>query len=110
MTILLYLNANIYTMDDQQPRAQAMAIDTQSGRILALGSNDEVRRYSDRFSQHLDLRGKTVIPGFIDAHIHLISTAYRSHHVDARDTSSEDAVIERVRERVSQTPKGHWIQ
>ncbi len=110
MTILLYLNGNIYTMDDQQPRAQALAIDSQSGRILAVGSNDEVRRFGDRFSPQIDLRGKMVLPGFIDAHIHLISTAYRHHHVDARASTSEEDAAERVRERVSQTPQGHWIQ
>ncbi|HTK05591.1 MAG TPA: amidohydrolase [Ktedonobacteraceae bacterium] len=110
MAPLLYLNGSIYTMDLQQPHAQAMAIDSTTGRILAIGSNDEIRRSGDRFSQSFDLRGKTVLPGFIDAHIHLISTAYRSHHVDARESLSEDEVVALVRERVAQTPKGHWIQ
>jgi predicted amidohydrolase YtcJ len=110
MTTLLYLNGNIYTMDTRQPRAQALAIDNQGGRILAVGSNDEVRRHADRFSQSIDLRGKTLLPGFIDAHIHLISTAYRRYHIDARDSVSEEAVTELVRERAAQTPPGHWIQ
>jgi predicted amidohydrolase YtcJ len=110
MASLLYLNGVLYTMDVRQPLAQAMAIDSVTGRILAVGSNDEVRRYADRFSQSFDLRGRTVVPGFIDAHIHLISTAYRSHHIDARDSLSEDEVVARVQERVGQTPEGHWIQ
>ncbi|HEY4385156.1 MAG TPA: amidohydrolase [Ktedonobacteraceae bacterium] len=110
MAPLLYLNGTIYTMDAGQPRAQAMAIDSATGHILAIGSNDEIRRSGDRFSQSIDLRGKTVVPGFIDAHMHLISTAYRSHHVDARECLSEDEVVALVRERVAQTPEGHWIQ
>ncbi|GER87722.1 hypothetical protein KDW_18840 [Dictyobacter vulcani] len=44
MSTVLYLNGNIYTMDAHVPHAQAMAIDTRSGRILAVGTNDEVRR------------------------------------------------------------------
>jgi predicted amidohydrolase YtcJ len=79
MSIILFLNANIYTMDARQPRAQAMAIDTNSGHILAVGNNDEVRRIGDRHAEQVDLRGKTLLPGFIDAHIHLIYAAYRSY-------------------------------
>ena len=48
MTAILYLNGNIYTMDTIQPRAQAMAIDSTTGRILSLGTNDEVRRTAGR--------------------------------------------------------------
>lgn len=110
MTTLLYLNGNIYTMDAAQPRAQAMAIDHESGRILAVGTNDEVRRVGGQQRELVDLRGKTVLPGFIDAHIHLLSAAFRSYHIDAAHCTSEDEVAELVRERAAQTPVGHWIQ
>ncbi len=110
MTAILYLNGNIYTMDAIQPRAQAMAIDSATGRILSLGTNDEVRRTAGQHSELFDLRGKTVLPGFIDAHMHLLSTAYRSHYIDAITCTSEDEVATLVRERASQTPPGRWIQ
>lgn len=110
MTTVLYLNGNIYTMDSTQPRAQAMAIDDTSGRILAVGTNDEVRRIRGQHTQLIDLKGKTVLPGFNDAHIHLLDTAYRSHHVNAAGSTSEDEVAARVRERAAQTPRGRWIQ
>jgi predicted amidohydrolase YtcJ len=58
----------------------------------------------------VDLGGKAVLPGFIDAHIHLLSTAYQSHYIDAVDCASEDEVVELVRQRVVQTPIGQWIQ
>ena len=83
MTTILYLNGTIYTMDAKQSRAQAMAIDSTSGRILAVGDNDEVRRIGGRDTELIDLHGKTVLPGFIDAHIHLVETAYRAHYIDA---------------------------
>ena len=85
MSTVIYLNGNIYTMDMALPRAQALAIDTTSGRILAVGTNDEVRRYGGLHTELVDLHGRTVLPGFIDAHIHLLDTAYRAHHVDAGD-------------------------
>jgi predicted amidohydrolase YtcJ len=110
MSVVLYLNGTIYTMDTQLPHAQAMAIDTTSGRILAVGSNDEVRRAGGQYSELVDLRGRTVIPGLIDAHIHLLETAYRSQRIDAANCTSEDEVAELVRVRAAQTPRGQWIQ
>ncbi len=110
MSIMLFLNGNIYTMDAAQPRAEALAIDTISGRILAVGDNDEVRRVGDRYAELVDLRGKTLLPGFIDAHIHLIYAAYRSYYINAGACSSEDEVANLVRQQASQTPIGQWIQ
>src|SRR5437660_11609099 len=106
MSIILYLNGNIYTMDAVQPRAQAMAIDSESGRILAVGDDDEVRRVGDRYAELVDLRGRTVLPCFIDAHIHLLDAAYRAHQIDATGCANEDAVADLVGLRAAQTPAG----
>ncbi|GCF11826.1 amidohydrolase [Dictyobacter arantiisoli] len=110
MSTIAYLNGNIYTMDVQVPHAQAIAIDTQTGRILAVGSNDEVRRVGGQYQERIDLHGRTVVPGFIDAHIHVLETAYRSQRVDAATCHSEDEVAELVRAHAARTPVGHWIQ
>src|SRR5947209_2425472 len=110
MSIMLFLNGNIYTMDATQPRAQALAIDTASGRILAVGNNDEVRRLGDRHAELVDLRGRTLLPGFIDAHIHLSYAAYRSYFVNAGTCTNEDEAADLVRRRASETPAGQWIQ
>ncbi|HXX78594.1 MAG TPA: amidohydrolase family protein, partial [Ktedonobacteraceae bacterium] len=110
MSNMLFLNGNIYTMDAARPRARALAIDTMNGRILAVGDNDEVRRVGDRHAELVDLRGKTVLPGFIDAHIHLLYAAYRSYFVNAGACSSEDEVANLVRQKAIQTPIGQWIQ
>src|SRR6266571_2665418 len=109
MSTILFLNGNIYTMDAARPRAQAMAIDGISGHIIAVGDNDEVRRVGGLHSELVDLRGKTVLPGFIDAHIHLLSYAYRAHHIDAGACASEDEVAALVSQRAKQTPVGQWI-
>lgn len=109
MSTIIYLNGMIYTMDSARPHAQAMAIDTLSGRILAVGTNDEVRRYGGHAPELVDLRGKAVLPGFIDAHIHLLATAYSAHHINAVDCTSEESVAELVRQRAEQTSPGQWI-
>ncbi len=87
-----------------------MAVDARSGRILAVGEDDEVRRSGGRDAELVDLRGRTMLPGFIDAHIHLLATAYRAHYIDAAECASEEAVAELVRQRAAQTPPGQWIQ
>lgn len=109
MSTLCFVNGTIYTMNAAQPRARAMAIDSISGRILAVGEDDEVRRLGGQSMELIDLQGKTVLPGFIDAHIHLLSTSYRRHHINAVDCASEDEVAELVRQRATSTPPGQWI-
>jgi predicted amidohydrolase YtcJ len=106
---MLYLNGTIYTMDADQPHAQAIAIDSASGRILAVGTNDEVRGVCGAHTELIDLRRKTVLPGFIDAHIHLLDTAQRAYYIDAGTCSSEDEVATLVRERATHIPTGKWV-
>src|SRR5260221_11918982 len=74
MSIVLYLNGTIYTMDAMQPRAQAMAIATGSGRILAVADNDGRRPVGGRFAGPSALHGKTATQGLPVSHIHPIST------------------------------------
>jgi len=69
--IILY-NGNIWTVDDTQPRAQAVAI--ADGRLVAVGSNDDVLNLSTALTRKLDLGFKTVLPGFNDAHSHPVES------------------------------------
>ncbi|GER85730.1 amidohydrolase [Thermogemmatispora aurantia] len=109
MSRIVYLNGKLYTMDASRPQAQAMAVERESGRILAIGDNVEVRQAAGSRAELIDLRGKTVLPGFIDAHIHLLATAYRSHDIDAAACNSADEVAQLVRERAARTPLGEWV-
>jgi len=68
---LLY-NGNIWTVDDAQPRAQAVAI--RSGRLLAVGSNAEVLPLATARTRKIDLAFKSVLPGFNDAHAHPVES------------------------------------
>jgi predicted amidohydrolase YtcJ len=107
--ILLLVNGVIHTMDEQTPRASALAIDLSSGRILAVGDDTVIRALSGPLSQAIDLHGRTILPGFIDAHTHLVDYAQSRLDVDLRDARSEDEAVARVATRTAQTPAGTWI-
>src|SRR5260370_34389471 len=65
---LILYNGNFWTVNPRQPRAQAVAI--SGGRFLAIGSNDEVLALAAGNAKKIELGGKNVLPGFIDAHSH----------------------------------------
>src|SRR5215469_5321549 len=104
---LVLYNANVWTVDPRNPRAQAVAI--ANGRFLAVGSTDDVLHMASSRSRKLDLGGKTLLPGFIDAHAHPASSG-RSHlrNVDC-DLRSIKAIQEALRERSTKTPPGQWV-
>jgi predicted amidohydrolase YtcJ len=65
----IYVNANIITMNDGQPRAEALAV--KDGKVLAVGSRREVEAHQGDATRVHDLEGHTITPGFIDGHGHL---------------------------------------
>jgi hypothetical protein len=72
---LVLFNANVVTMDDQKPRARALAV--AGGRFLAVGGDADVKNLATARTLKLDLGGRTVVPGFIDAHSHPASSGYK---------------------------------
>ena len=105
---LLIRNANIITIDPRRPRAQALA--ARDGRFIAVGDDEGVGRLAGPDTRVLDLGGKTVLPGFIDAHIHVLSSGIR--HVMAADCDlrSVGSIQDALRERAQVTPAGEWVQ
>ena len=89
--ILLLLNGVIHTMEPGQPVVSALAIDRGSGRILAAGDASDLREYAGPLTDTLDLGGRVALPGFIDAHTHLLGYAMGRLEVELRD-SYRDAV------------------
>jgi predicted amidohydrolase YtcJ len=108
--ILLLLHGTIYTMDPTTPRASSLAVDRTSGRILAVGDDAEMRNLGGPLTDTLDLKGRTVLPGFIDAHTHLLSYVYDRREVDLGGAHSEDEAVARVRERAATQPAGSWVR
>lgn len=104
---LIVVNANIYTISSG--RAQALAV--RDGKIVAIGQNEEIRKLAGPKTKIEDLQGKTVLPGFIDAHMHLVSVGLREsgYYLDLSQARSLSEALELVRERVKQTEKAQWV-
>ncbi|MDH3495509.1 MAG: amidohydrolase [Gemmatimonadota bacterium] len=105
---LIVLNARIYTADANRPTASALAV--RGGRIAFIGSNRGAEALAGPRTQRLDLAGKTVIPGMVDAHAHLLSLGQALRIVDLVGTTSYDAVIARVVQRARTARPGEWIR
>lgn len=108
--LLLMLNGSFYTMDPHQPRARAAAVDRLSGRIVAVGDDADIRALAGPLTDTLDLKGRTVLPGFIDAHTHLLSFARERSEVNLTGARTEDEAVERVRARAAHIPAGDWVR
>lgn len=105
---VVYVNGNIYTMDFDRPRAEAIAV--AGDRIVTVGSNAEIRRCARAETVVRDLAGRTVLPGLIDAHCHVASLgSFGLGRVDLRDAQSFDDVVATIAERVQEAEPGEWI-
>lgn len=100
MTDLLLVNGTIHTQDPARPRARSIAC--VDGRIESLDETPAARRV-------IDLKGKTVVPGFIDAHAHLLAYGRRKREVDLTGVTDYDEMVRRVVDRAKETPAGSWV-
>jgi len=105
---LVVTNARIYTSDVNRPVAEALAV--KSGRIAFVGSNRGALSLAGPRTERLDLAGKTVIAGMVDAHAHLLGLGQALRTVDLVGTRSYDEVIARVVERAKTARPGEWIR
>ncbi len=99
---LLLVNANVLTMDPERPTASAVAV--AGGRIVGVYDGKPDITGKDVF----DVRGLTLIPGFNDAHNHMIGFGLSLTEIDLR-TDSQDELYARVAAKVASTPEGEWI-
>jgi predicted amidohydrolase YtcJ len=105
---LVLINGKIVTMDESKPVAEALAI--AQSRILAVGSDKEIKSYISDSTQTIDLDGKLAIPGFIDSHGHFNSLGYSKMQLDLTKVKNWDEVVDMVKEAVSKAKPGEWIQ
>jgi hypothetical protein len=104
---LILYNGNIHTMDPANPEADAVAI--SGGRFLAAGTKDEINNLASASTKRIDLGGHTVLPGFIDAHLHTASSGLRHLKEVDCDLRSIAAIQAAIRERAAKTPPGQWV-
>jgi len=104
---LIIVNGNIHTMDATQPGAQAVAI--HGNRIIAVGSNEEIKKLAGPSTRVIDANGQGVLPGFNDAHVHFMSGGFQLSSVDLRDANTPQEFAERIRDFAGKLPEGRWI-
>ncbi len=105
---LIVLNAKVYTADVNRPVAEAFAV--RAGRIAFVGSTRGALALVGPRTERLDLSGRTVIPGMVDAHAHLLGLGQALRTVNLVGTRSYDEVIARVVERARTARPGEWIR
>ena len=106
----VYFNAKIVTLDAAGSTAGAVAV--QDGKVLKLGSADEIKKLAGPSTRLVDLGGKTVVPGLIDAHCHPMETIMmKETWVDCRypQTPSVKQALINIADWAKKTPKGEWI-
>jgi hypothetical protein len=104
---LVVTNARIYTVDDNRPVAEAMAI--RGGRVLFVGSSRGALATRGPQTRVLDAGGAMIIPGIADAHVHLLGLGMALRSVDLVGTKSYDEVVARIAAKARDLPAGTWI-
>ncbi len=105
----IYRNANIYTMDPSRPRAEGIAI-APDGTIMGIGSHDEISLFEGPGTTIVDLEGRTVLPGLIDAHGHVAGLgAYELGVLDLSNPTDGMELLERVAQSALRRAPGEWI-
>ena len=107
---LVIVNTEALTMDQTAPNAQAVAV--AQDRILAVGSDADIRGIAGPDTQIIDGQGLTLVPGFIDSHIHLLSLARTTQELDCSPdkAASVVAIAHRVFEWARIVPPGEWVR
>ncbi|HSY66685.1 MAG TPA: amidohydrolase [Terriglobales bacterium] len=105
---LLITNAKIWTGDKAHPSAQAVAV--IGDRIVAVGSNSDVQILRGAATKTIDARGKLLLPGFNDAHVHFVTSGTRLNQIQLNDATSMGEFTRRIADRAKMTPKGEWIE
>ena len=104
---LIIYNARIYTVNAAQPEAAAVAV--LGERIVAVGSDADVLRWRGGATHAVDARGQLLLPGFNDAHVHLLDGGVELDSVHLNDARSMDEFARRIRDFAATRPPGEWL-
>ena len=104
---LIFTNANVYTGNEKQPQAEAVAV--KGDRIVFVGSNAEMKEYQGTNTRIIDLHGATVLPGMADAHHHLSGVGFREMTLNLEGITNLEDFLAKVKARVDQAKPGEWV-
>ena len=105
---VVYTNGRIYTVNEAQPWAEAVAI--KDGTFLVVGSNADVESVTGEGTEVVDLGGRMAMPGLIDVHQHVLSVAQDRANLTIEDPTDVDAMLEQIREYAAANPDLTFIR
>ncbi|MGE7760346.1 amidohydrolase [Peribacillus sp. NPDC097895] len=107
---IVFINGEVITVDQKNSVAEAIAIN--GNRISAVGTNQEIKVLIGEETKVMDLQGKSILPGFIDSHIHLILYGVNQLAISckAEHIESVEDLLNDLKEKASVIPKGEWIR
>jgi predicted amidohydrolase YtcJ len=104
---LVFINGNITTMEDSKPHAEAVAV--RNDTIVALGSNDEIKKYIGDSTKVINLNGKFMMPGFNESHAHFLGLGETKQILDLSQVKNWDEIVSMVAKVAEQSLPGSWI-
>lgn len=105
---LVFMNGEVVTVDQLFSITEAVAILDQ--QIMAAGKNEEIKKYIGEETKVIDLEGKSLLPGFIDAHLHMAEVGLTKLAFDVRNVESVEDMLALLKKEVKNIPKGQWIR
>lgn len=104
---VVIIGGKIYTADEQLPLAGGVVV--QDNKILFVGSEKEAREYIHEGAKVIDLQGRTMTPGFIEGHGHLMEVGYNELELDLMAVKNYEELVAKVKEAVEKAKPGEWI-
>jgi len=103
----VFINGIVYTVDEANPKVEAVAV--KDGLILAVGTTAEIQAYVGGSTEVIDLQGKTMTPGIIESHAHLMGIGYNKLEIDLMGVKTYEELIQKVGEAAAIAKPGDWI-
>lgn len=104
---MVLVNGKVYTVSVKNPQVQAVAV--KGGKILALGTDVEIKKFIGPSTQVLDAGGKLVLPGFIDAHCHFVYGGHSLAILDFRNARSVELIQKQLAAKIKGLPEGEAV-
>lgn len=104
---VVIFNGTIYTMEDENPTVEAVAV--RNGKIILTGSKPDVQRLMDDKTLMVNLEGRTMLPGFIEGHGHIIDLGYSEMNLNLSTASTFEEMVAMVKAAAEKAQPGEWI-
>ncbi len=104
---LILINGKVVTVDESVPTAEAIAM--KDGKITRVGTTKEVLLEKSNRTKVMDLKGKLIVPGFIESHAHLTGIGRMLMNLDLTQTKSWDEIVAMVKTAADKAKPGEWI-